>query len=136
MKRLERTCGEKIFHVTPLMGKCWPPAMPVSPKEETHGDLLGELEQEQDSNVLCKCVTCGTSLQTYKLGEEADQQATVEPVLVAPTTSTMPAILASHVSSPISSQILKIKRGMYMGSLCTLVYCTAKMVVAQILGES
>ena len=107
--------------------------------EETDGDLLDDLEQEQYSNVLCD--TCGTSttLETYKLGGGAfleDQQSTVEPVLVPATTSNMPAILASHVSLLMSSQMLNITCCMYKSSSCTVVRSTAKMMVVQILGES
>ena len=134
------------FRVTPLTGKYRPPAMPVI-LEETDEDLELGQEFSKVPVLVTAADTCDmpseeTCCELWARPLDVQQLPTVEQVrvcLVATTSSTshMPTLCASNsAASPISSPILKITRGTYEGSSCTVVRCTAKMVVVQILGES
>ena len=133
------------FRVTPLTGKYRPPAMPVI-LEETDEDLELGQEFSKVPVLVTAADTCDmpseeTCCELWARPLEVQQLPTVEQVSVlvatASSTSHMPTLCASNsAASPISSPILKITRGTYKGSSCTVVRCTAKMVVVQILGES
>ena len=100
------------FRVVPLTGKHHPPVMPVIP-EETDEDI---------------------ALWTpFELIPASPQQSVLPTAVPCSDSSTSPSCRTSYL--PIMSPVVKITRGVYKGSSCTVVRCTPKMVEVQIFGE-
>jgi hypothetical protein len=131
------------FRVVPLTGKYRPPAMPVI-YEETEKDLEWEnfrvvpmtgkhrppvmpvIPEETDEDIALWA--------PFELTPASPQQSVLPTAVPCRDTSTSPSSCRTSYL-PIMSPVVKITRGVYKGSSCTVVRCTPKMVEVQIFGE-
>jgi hypothetical protein len=145
----EEDLRRENFRVTPLTGKYRPPSMPVI-TEETHDEILWASfevparQQVQQPPLLAAATNTKYRLPSMPvITEETHDEilwASFDLPVQQQVQQTAAVLSGGNTTiSPISSgspPVLRITRGVYKGSTCTVVRCTAKMVYIHIMGES